>query len=54
MISCYYDIVLRVGEKRKGWKNIMKKQVKIIGGVAAAAVIATAGIDASIKVEQVK
>lgn len=43
MISCYYDIVLRVGEKRKGWKNIMKKQVKIIGGVAAAAVIATAG-----------
>ena len=43
MISCYYDIVLRVGEKRKGWKNIMKKQVKVIGGVAAAAVIATAG-----------
>lgn len=43
MISCYYDIVLRVGEKRKGWKNIMKKQVKIIGGVAAVAVIATAG-----------
>lgn len=40
MISCYYDIVLR---KRKGWKNIMKKQVKIIGGVAAVAVIATAG-----------
>ena len=39
MISCYYDIVLR---KRKGWKNIMKKQVKIIGGVAAVAVIATA------------
>lgn len=43
MISCYYDIVLRVGEKRKGWKNIMKKQVKVIGGVAAAAVITTAG-----------
>ena len=40
MISCYYDIVLR---KRKGWKSIMKKQVKIIGGVAAVAVIATAG-----------
>ena len=40
MISCYYDIVLR---KRKGWKNIMKKQIKIIGGVAAVAVIATAG-----------
>lgn len=42
MISCYYDIVLRVG-KKKGWKNIMKKQVKIIGGVAAVALVATAG-----------
>ena len=39
MISCYYDIVLR---KRKGWKNIMKKQFKVLARLVTTAVMAAA------------
>lgn len=39
MISCYYDIVLR---KRKGWKNNMKKQVKVLARLVTTAVMVAA------------